>query len=132
MRKRRCAPHGKASPTAVGQSTTCRVQSPSMPCCLYKHRCADKDLGGASRQPFHLAIAPSKPSSPNLVRASKARLPQLRLAVAVSGMSRAMAFCAAADANCSPLRPQPNVFDGLENGPSEHDPEPDFVITNRG
>jgi hypothetical protein len=47
MRKRRLPPHGKASPTVVGQSTTCRVQSPSLPRCLYKQRCADKDLGVA-------------------------------------------------------------------------------------
>jgi hypothetical protein len=46
-RKPRLPPHCKASPSAVDQSTTCRVQSPSLPCCLYKQRCADKDLGVA-------------------------------------------------------------------------------------
>jgi hypothetical protein len=39
---------------------------------------------------------------------------------------------AAADANFCQVRPPPNVLEGLEIAPSEHDPEPDFVIGNAG
>jgi hypothetical protein len=38
----------------------------------------------------------------------------------------------AADANLCQVRPPPNVFEGLESAPSEHDLEPDFVIGNAG
>jgi hypothetical protein len=38
----------------------------------------------------------------------------------------------AADANFWQVRPPPNVLEGLEIAPSEHDPGPDFVIDNAG